>query len=64
MFGRLNNIVGGIRNLSWPVGAVVVVDVKKEHVCVKEAAVMGIPIVAIVDTNSDPDLIDICNSWK
>ena len=53
--GRLNNIVGGIRNLSWPVGAVVVVDVKKEYVCVKEAAAMGIPVVGIVDTNSDPD---------
>ena len=57
--GRLNNIVGGIRNLSWPVGAVVVIDVKKEHVCVKEAAAVGIPIVGIVDTNSDPEDIDI-----
>lgn len=55
--GRLNNIVGGIRNLSWPVGAVVVVDVKKEHVCVKEALTMGIPVVALVDTNSDPSNI-------
>ena len=56
--GRLNNIVGGIRNLSWPVGAVVVIDVKKEHVCVKEAATMGIPVVGIVDTNSDPEMIN------
>ena len=55
---RLNNIVGGIRDLSWPVGAVLVVDVKKEHVCVKEAFAMGIPIVGIVDTNSDPEMID------
>ena len=39
--GRLDNIVGGIRNLSWPIGAVVVVDVKKEHVCVKEAIAYG-----------------------
>lgn len=54
---RLNNIVGGIRKLSWPVGAVVVVDVKKEHVCVKEAITMGIPVVALVDTNSDPSNI-------
>jgi small subunit ribosomal protein S2 len=52
--GRLDNIVGGIRNLTWPVGAVVVVDVRKEHVVVKEAEAMGIPVVAIVDTNSDP----------
>lgn len=55
---RLNVLVGGIRNLSWPVGAVVVVDVKKEHVCVKEAIAMGIPIVALVDTNSDPSHIN------
>ncbi len=55
---RLNNIVGGIRKLSWPVGAVVIVDVKKEHVAVKEAQAMGIPIVAVVDTNSDPSGID------
>ncbi len=56
--GRLDNIVGGIRNLSWPIGAVVVVDVKKEHVCIKEAVGMGIPVVGIVDTNSDPSGVD------
>ncbi|MBA2306996.1 30S ribosomal protein S2 [Candidatus Dependentiae bacterium] len=55
---RLDRIVGGIKNLSWPVGAVVVVDVKKEHVCIKEARAVGIPIVAIVDTNGDPTGID------
>jgi small subunit ribosomal protein S2 len=55
---RLNRNVGGIRNLAWPIGAVVVVDVKKEHVAVKEALTMGIPVVAIVDTNSDPSGID------
>ena len=46
--------VGGIRELRWPIGALVVVDVKKEHVAVKEAKSAGIPIVALVDTNSDP----------
>lgn len=55
---RLEKNVGGIRKLAWPVGAVVVVDVKKEHVCVKEALSTGIPIVALVDTNCDPSLID------
>ena len=55
---RLNRIVGGIRSLTWPVGAVIVVDVKKEHVAVKEALSMGIPIVALVDTNSDPSSVD------
>jgi small subunit ribosomal protein S2 len=55
---RLENIVGGIRDLSWPVGAVVVVDVKKENVVIKEARASGIPIVALVDTNCDPSFID------
>lgn len=55
---RLVKNVGGIRQLAWPVGAVVVVDVKKEHVCIKEALTTGIPIVALVDTNSDPSNID------
>lgn len=55
---RLEKNVGGIRQLTWPIGAVIVVDVKKEHVCVKEAIATGIPIVALVDTNSDPSLID------
>jgi len=57
-FDRLNKNVGGIVQLTWPVGAVVVVDVNKEHVCVKEAQSCNIPIVAIVDTNSDPSNID------
>lgn len=55
---RLKKNVGGIKNLNWPIGAVVIVDVKKEHVCVKEALATGIPVVALVDTNSDPSNID------
>lgn len=55
---RLESNVGGIRNLVWPVGALVVVDVKKEAVAIKEAKAMGVPIVALVDTNSDPSGID------
>ena len=39
-------------------GAVFVVDPKKEHIAVREARVLGIPIVAIVDTNCDPDEVD------
>jgi len=56
--GRLQNIVGGIRQMAWPVGAVVVVDVKKEHVVVKEARASGIPVVGFVDTNSNPEDVD------
>lgn len=55
---RLEKNVGGIKNLTWPIGAIVIIDVKKEHVAVKEARTMGIPIVALVDTNCDPTGID------
>jgi small subunit ribosomal protein S2 len=50
--------IGGIINLRLPIGAVVIIDVRKEQAAVKEASVMGIPIVGLVDTNSDPSLID------
>lgn len=55
---RLEANVGGIRNLQWPVAAVVIVDIKKEHAAMLEAATSGVPIVALVDTNVDPALID------
>ena len=55
---RLEGNVGGIRTLLWPVGAVVVVDVRKEAVVIKEAQAMGVPVVALVDTNCDPSGID------
>ena len=55
---RLGKNVSSIRGMTWPVGALVVVDVKKEQTAIKEARVMGIPIVGIVDTNSDPSLVD------
>lgn len=51
---RLQKTVGGIRNLTWPIGAIVVVDVRKEHVAIKEALAAGVPVVALVDTNCDP----------
>ena len=56
---RLDKSVGGIKHLSWPVGAVVLVDVSKERSALKEAAAMGIPVIAIVDTNGDPSFVDI-----
>jgi len=55
---RLEKNIGGIKKLTWPIGAVVVVDVFKEQSAVKEAAKMGVPVVALVDTNCDPTLID------
>ncbi len=58
MKDRLEKNVGGIREMRWPIGAIIIVDVNKEHVAVKEAKSAGVPIVALVDTNSDPSGID------
>lgn len=55
---RLQAIVGGMRKLTWPVGALVLVDVNKEHSALKEAVSMGVPVVALVDTNADPSYVD------
>ena len=55
---KLNNNLGGIREMKNLPGLLFVVDPKKEHLAVDEAKKLGIPIVAMVDTNCDPDLID------
>ncbi|MBI2775044.1 30S ribosomal protein S2 [Candidatus Dependentiae bacterium] len=58
MVDRLMKNVGSIRNFTMPVGAVVLVDVKKEQTALREANAMGIPVVALVDTNSDPSMVN------
>ncbi len=55
---KLVRFLGGIRDMKKPPGAVFVVDPRKERIAVAEARKLGIPIVAIVDTNCDPDEID------
>jgi small subunit ribosomal protein S2 len=55
---RLKNIVGGLKTLTLPIGAIVIIDVKKEATAVLEARSAGVPIVGLVDTNSDPIGID------
>lgn len=55
---KLENNLGGIRNMKSLPGLLFVVDPKKEHLAIDEARKLGIPIVAITDTNCDPDLID------
>ncbi len=55
---RLDKNVGGIRQLKWPIGAVVIVDVRKEAAALREAVAMGVPVVALVDTNNDPSLVN------
>ena len=52
---KLEANLGGIRNMSKTPSAVWVVDTKKEHLAVDEAQKLGIPVVAILDTNCDPD---------
>lgn len=56
---KLEKNLGGIRNLNIDnLGAMFVVDPRKERIAIAEAHTLGIPIVAIVDTNCDPDEID------
>ena len=50
--------LGGIRNMVNPPDLVFIVDTNKEIIAVQEAVTLGIPIVAVIDTNSDPDAID------
>ena len=50
--------LGGIREMKKLPGALFIVDPRKEHIAVAEARTLGIPIVAIVDTNCDPDEVD------
>jgi small subunit ribosomal protein S2 len=54
---KLERVMGGIADLSRLPAALFVVDVKREHIAVKEAQKLGIPVFAIVDTNSNPELV-------
>src|SRR6202035_4959491 len=55
---KLQCNLGGIRQLERLPNAIFVIDTKKEHIAVTEANRLGIPVVAVVDTNCDPDVID------
>ena len=56
---KLAKNLSGIKNMGRLPGLMFVVDSKKEHIAVDEARKLGIPVVAIVDTNADPDLITV-----
>jgi small subunit ribosomal protein S2 len=56
---KLNRYLEGIKNMGRLPGALFVVDAKKERIAIAEANKLGIPVVAIVDTNADPDLITV-----
>jgi small subunit ribosomal protein S2 len=55
---KLENVLGGIRNMKSQPAVVFIVDPSREHITVNEAKKLRIPLVAIVDTNCDPDDID------
>jgi len=55
---KLENYLGGIRNMKKLPDMLFVVDAVKERIAIKEARRLGIPVVAPLDTNCDPDLID------
>ena len=55
---KLEKFLGGIKDMKGMPGALFIVDPKKERIAVKEARILGIPIVGIVDTNCDPDDVD------
>jgi small subunit ribosomal protein S2 len=55
---KLAKYLEGVKDMARLPGALFVVDSKKEHIAIKEANKLGLPVIAIADTNADPDLID------
>ncbi len=55
---KLDANLGGIKNMTSLPGVMFVVDINKEEIAVKEARKLGIPVVGLVDTNCDPDMVD------
>jgi small subunit ribosomal protein S2 len=55
---RLRKVFGGIEDMTRLPGAIFIIDVLKEHLAVKEAQLLNIPVIGIVDTNADPHTID------
>lgn len=56
---KITRNLEGIRRMTKPPGALVVIDVRREHIAIKEARKLGIPTVCLVDTDSDPEGADI-----
>jgi small subunit ribosomal protein S2 len=55
---KLEKVLGGIADLTRLPAAIFVVDAKKEHIAISEARKLNIPVIAMVDTNSDPTIVD------
>jgi small subunit ribosomal protein S2 len=56
---KLEQSLGGIKSMRKLPDAIFVVDPKQEEIAVKEARKLGIPVIAVIDTNCDPDLVDV-----
>lgn len=56
---KLRKILNGIKNMKQPPDIAIIIDQKREITAIQECRKLGIPIISIVDTNCDPDLIDI-----
>jgi len=56
---KLQHNLGGIKDMTGLPGLLFVIDLKKEHIAIKEAKKLGIPVVGLVDTNCDPELVDV-----
>ncbi|WP_022660884.1 30S ribosomal protein S2 [Paucidesulfovibrio longus] len=55
---KLNSTLGGIKDMTEPPAAAFVIDPKREHIAISECRKLGIPVVAVVDSNCDPDVVD------
>ena len=55
---KLKRVLGGIEDLNRLPAALFIIDIKNEHIAVSEAQKLNIPTIAMVDTNSDPGLVD------
>ena len=56
---KIRRNLGGIRKMTRLPGALVVIDQKREIIAIREATKMGIPVICLLDTDSDPDVVDI-----
>jgi len=56
---KMERVLGGVKNLKSLPDLLYIVDIKREYIAAHEANILGIPIIAIVDTNTDPDMITI-----
>jgi small subunit ribosomal protein S2 len=56
---KLNRRLGGLKNMTRPPSLLFVVDVRREHIAVNEGNILDVPVIAMVDTNCDPDIVDL-----